>query len=633
MKFKVWKEEVKSIRFDIPDISQKIKPYAYRKRFNRHSEPVNFIKKPRLSLAPLFILVFLITLTFFSTGNISRDRYLSGNHYLSYFTNSEEISKFLTQNQESSALYLMDYRETSVMNSFKLEEKSPLPDMSSYFPKNLNEYLEEDITVKAEGNYLYTVSPTALNIIDTSGGKMQIVFTKLLANYRHRPGNNYHAELHLTDNYLIVIFTDENDFETVTNVLVFDKTFSLVYEYQVLGNYLESNLIDNKLYLFNQIPLLDYLTKEEKMPFPIIKENSIEKDIKVSNISYIEGFGGESYTIISCLDLNDNISSEDIVLLSYHDWKQIYLTNNSLYLINNHQNTDDNLEYGIYTAMIRYDISNGINYSSSFKFKGNTLNKFACDEYNGYLRVAISVVDYKITKNLLQTKIEPVNLNNKVLVMKESGSRNSKRMKLVSALDISTNEHLQAVRFQETEAYVLTEADKLYQINLNNPSRPKLEALFESTNTKLFFYPLSENTAFTIEANKGKNGYTISLFSLTSEGIKPWKRVHEIKYSDFSFFPVLEAVNNRNAIFTTDIRNKYYLGFSVTNFNRNKGEYLLFEIDPVSETFRTKNLQYSDSYPNRMIAINDQKIIALSHDSLYSYNNNFEEIERIKLPH
>ena len=152
-------------------------------------------------------------------------------------------------------------------------------------------------------------------------------------------------------------------------------------------------------------------------------------------------------------------------------------------------------------------------------------------------------------------------------------------MKLVSSFDISKNEHLAGVRFDDTKAYALTTSGKLYQINLSSPSQPRLENSIEGDDLNLFYYPLNEKTAFTINADVAAKGYKLNFYNIDEKGITPWKQEgFEIKYSNFSYFPVIEAINNRNAIFTADILGKYYLGFAVTNFNLTKGEYLLLRL-------------------------------------------------------
>lgn len=631
MKFKEWKHRLRNEKFDIPDIYERIKPYAYTRP--QKSEQISLAPmKKKFIFAPLYVMLFIVALTFFTTDNNYRDNFLLGDYYLSYFSDTAEISEYVNQNHEASKLYHLDYRESNNFSLFKVEQNLydiPLHDYQQY---TINEYLEEAITVQTDENFIFTVTPRKLNIIDTGSDKLDLAYTKRLASYI----SDGAAEMHLSENYLTIIYTDlyrgKQELEKVTKAVILDKQFNEVYEYSVAGNYLDSYLIDNKLYLFNQISLNVYANGE--LPLPEIIENSLEKEINASNIAYISGFGGEAYTIITCLDLEEKITSEEVILLSYNNWKQFYISENSLYLINNHQNTDDKLEYGTYTAIIRYDLKDGLKYSSSVKFKGSTLNKLACDEYNGYFRVAISVVDYKITKNLLQTKIEPEDFTNKVLVIKETGIR-TKQMKLVSSFDISKNEHLAGVRFDDTKAYALTTSGKLYQINLSSPSQPRLENSIEGDDLNLFYYPLNEKTAFTINADVAAKGYKLNFYNIDEKGITPWKQEgFEIKYSNFSYFPVIEAINNRNAIFTADILGKYYLGFAVTNFNLTKGEYLLFEIDPETETFKQTKFEFSEGeFPIRIVVNEKSKqIFALNNTIIASYDNNFEQTEIIKLP-
>lgn len=627
MKLKEWKQKLKEHQFNIPDIYESIKPYAYRKRIKYDPLPMNPLIKKKMLFAPLYLIIILFFLVLFSTDNRYRDQFLIGDNLISYFSDTAEINNYRQEYFEESILYQYDYRQIVSFNATSETDKAIIE-----YPKtSLNEYLEDSLTVKVEGNYIYMVTPAAFNVIDTAGGNLKLIYSKSLSKL---PENEGFAEMHITDEYIIVIFTDRytghQEINKSTHIIIFDKQFDSVYEYSVSGKYLDSFLVKNKLYLFNQLPLNSISTSSDEIILPEITENSLPKKVTPNDIAYIKGFGSKAYTVITYLDLGDKITSKDEILLSYEEWKQIYVTEKSIYLINNHQNTDDKLEYGTYTAIIHFDIDSGLSYGNSVKFKGTTLNKLACDEYNGYFRIAITDVDYKIIKNFLQTKINPNSFKNKILVLKETGNRSLKQMQLVSAIEISTNEHLEGVKFDGTKAYALAVSGKLYVVNFNNPSLPKLENPPSSDNVKLFYYQLNEDTAFTINSDPAISGYKLSFYDLNKEETTPWRQdSFEIKYSDYAYFPVLEAVNNRNAIFAHRIKNRYYLGFSVTNFNRTRGNYYLFEIDTASKTYKPVHFEFSENaHPNRMVVDETNKLIfALSDKIIAAYDESFEKVD------
>lgn len=643
MKFTEWKQAVKEELHDIPDIYNEIKPYAYSKKYPPKVKTFSF-KKLSYTFAPVFVLLIFIVLTLFSTGYSERDSYLSGTNYLSRFSENTNIADFLGAERNKAATYLQTYSESSVFDSFKLENKqSPdlvIPHTSA---SNINGYTEETKVVASDDNHIYYVSPSYLNVLDAEN--MNLEFSKQLGDYEKRV-NQYHSEIFLTEYYLILVYNEANDnpalpYMARTKVLVLDKSSYIeVFSYMIYGDYLDAKLIDNQLYILNTINLSRFIDGGNSIPLPVIEENGINKGITLNDIGYIEDFIGETYTTISCLDLKTTITSSDAVLLSYNEWAVIQIQKGGVYLLNTHQNTDDQLEYGIYTALIHYkfDKKQGLKYSSSCKFKGYILNQYSFSEYDGYIRLVTTVIDYDVSINLLQTRIRPLKMINRVVILKEMSYLNSQAMRVISFFDINTSESIQAIRFQEDDLSIKTETNSLYRIDLSNHNKPKNISKTENAHLPLFVYQIDENLAISLETDRAEASYSLRLYDIDQEGLKPWAMRYQIKYDDYSYFPVLEAIVNQNAIFKTNINDRYYLGFSITNYNRTKGEYLLFEINPISKSFNTfsfTNNQIKDqACINRMVSITDGEtyFCALSDDLVIIHNASFEKTGMMRLP-
>jgi hypothetical protein len=643
MKFKEWKRALREEQYDIPDVYNRIRPYAYGKKYPLRVKTFSF-KKLSYTLAPVFVLLLFIVLTIFSTGYSERDSYLSGTNYLSRFSEDTDIAGFLDGERDKAASYFQTYRENSVFDAFKLDNKQnanlAVPDFSI---SSLNEYSEEAKVVASENNRIYYVSPSYLNVIDTEN--MDLEYSKNLGNYQNR-ANKYHSEIFLTDDYLILVYDEANDnplipYSDRTRILILDKfTYLEVFSYQIYGDYLDAQVQDNQLYVLNTISLRQFIDKGGSVPLPVIYENEVAKDITRSDIGYIEDFVGETYTIISCLNIDTEITSSDAILLSYDEWKIINIQKDGIYLLNNHQNTDEHLEYGIYTALIHYTFTKkeGLQYSSSCKFKGYILNQNSFSEYDGYIRLVTTVVDYDVTINFLQTRIKPVKISNRVVILKEMRYLNNKEMRVVSYFDLDTSEQIQAVRFEENEVFIKTETNSLYQINLDNPGRPKITNKSQNNHLPLFLYQLDETLAISLETDKTEASCSLKIYDINEDDLQTWALRYQIKYDNYSYFPVLEAVVNQNAIFSAKLFDRYYLGFSITNYNRTKGEYLLFEINPVTKSLNlhsfTNNQVKEQTYINRMVSItnNETYFYVISDNLIVIRNRNFEQMGMMPLP-
>ncbi|MGB7530397.1 MAG: beta-propeller domain-containing protein [Bacilli bacterium] len=621
MKFKDWKRNLREQEFNIPDIYEKIKPYAYQKRVRSEPVLVRPLVKRKMLFAPLYILLLLFSFIIFSPTNKQRDSLLVGDQHVSYFTGIEEIETYLQENKGENPTYKsgLQVESQSIRNSGVAMPEFPM--------SGINEYLDEATTVEIRNDHLYLVTPSFFKAFDIENGKLELLHSQTLSAI---PGGI--AEMHVTDECIALVYADlhrgEEDIDTATNILVLDSNFQIIYEYSVAGNYLDSYLIGNKLFIFNQIPLM--YRKEGAIPLPEISENAQRKNTGPQDIAYIQGFGAEAYTIITSIDLN-RFFSEDTILLSYDKWEKFHFSENNLYLINSHTNTDDKLEFGIYTAVIRYDIRNGINYGNSIKFKGKFLNKSACDEYEGYFRIAVTDIDYKITKGLLQSKATVEAFGNKILVLKASEIEGA-QIKIVNTIDINKNEHLKGAKFAENGASALSNTGKFYSINLSNPRLPKFETPLHDEDIELFYYQLNEDTAFSIQTDAEIKGYKISLLAPDAKAPNVWRELVAVKQGGFSYFPVLEAANNRKAFFVQKIDDNFYLGFAITNYNKLHGNFHLFEIDPENKTCKQVPIDFSEtSYPTRMIANEETKLIyAISDSAIAVYNYNFEKVDVLK---
>jgi len=130
---------------------------------------------------------------------------------------------------------------------------------------------------------------------------------------------------------------------------------------------------------------------------------------------------------------------------------------------------------------------------ASGEVAGRALNQFALDEYNGYLRIATTVID---TNDLyvLDGNLDVVG----------------------SIKDFGRGERIYAVRFVGDKGYVVTfkRTDPFFVMDLSNPENPQLKGELKIPGYSSYLHPINESTALGI----GKEGrkVKVSVFDVSS---------------------------------------------------------------------------------------------------------------------
>jgi uncharacterized secreted protein with C-terminal beta-propeller domain len=133
---------------------------------------------------------------------------------------------------------------------------------------------------------------------------------------------------------------------------------------------------------------------------------------------------------------------------------------------------------------------------------GHPLNQFSLDEYQGYLRIAVTVGGQWYPWSHL------VNLNNSnsvndVYILDSS-------MKLAgSVLDMGLGERVYSARFLGNRGYVVTfkQTDPFYVLDLSNPQKPEKKGELKIPGYSSYLHPLADN----IILGLGKEGQQVKL--------------------------------------------------------------------------------------------------------------------------
>lgn len=189
---------------------------------------------------------------------------------------------------------------------------------------------------------------------------------------------------------------------------------------------------------------------------------------------------------------------------------------------------------------------------------GKLLNQFALDEYNGYLRTAVTVGDFMGGgfgggNREQENDVYVLDSNLKI-----SGS----------VTGLGENERIYSARFIEDKGYLVTfrQTDPFYVLDLNNPKNPKMVGELKIPGFSSYLHPISKDLILGVGMENSK--VKISLFDVSI----PNKPIEISKYSLDEYWT--EVSNNYHA-FLQDGKHKIFFipgnnGGYVFSYENNK---------------------------------------------------------------
>ena len=171
--------------------------------------------------------------------------------------------------------------------------------------------------------------------------------------------------------------------------------------------------------------------------------------------------------------------------------------------------------------------------------QGHLLNQFSMDEWNGNLRVAVTVGE--------QWGFGSGKTANDLYIYDQSFN------KLGSVLDLGLTERIYAARMIGDRGYVVTfrETDPFYVLDLSNPAQPKMAGELKIPGYSAYLEPLSATRVLGV--GQENNGVKISLFDVSDS-----KNPKEIsKYSLKDYWSEVE--NNHHAFLRDDKHGVFFI--------------------------------------------------------------------------
>ena len=389
-------------------------------------------------------------------------------------------------------------------DSFTAQESSTTTTQSTkeYSTTNIQvENVDEADITKTDGDYIYSLSEDKVIITDVKD-ETQI---KIVAEIDSKNSNTIPSDLILYHDKLIVIseemkttssyYYSYNNSNT-TMVSVYDisnkEQPKEIKNYQLEQPYYTSRCIDGRLYVISS----GYLKEENNEIVTYYYEDGKQIDPGYKGIKRIKGIDTTDQTILSMLDLN-NID-ESVKVNSYlMDVQNAYVSENNIYLLEEKYEgsytsapkissifgfygilgafVDDNeYDYGTYTYIYKFNLleDGSIQYDKKAKEKGQTINQFSIDEYEGNLRVAL----YN-------------NEGSRIVIF------NNEMEKIGETEKLAEGEKMYSSRFLGNKAYLVTykTVDPLFVVDLSNPEEPQVLGELKIPGYSTYLHPYDEN--------------------------------------------------------------------------------------------------------------------------------------------
>ena len=287
------------------------------------------------------------------------------------------------------------------------------------------------------------------------------------------------------------------------------------------------------------------------------------------------------------------------------------------------------------TGIIKVNLANGIKFTASGEVEGRVNNQYSMDEYNGNLRVATTSMneDYEDVNNLF--------------VLDE------KLNQLGKVTGFAENESIQAVRFIDKTAYVITyrQTDPLFVIDVSNPSKPRIDGEVKISGFSTMLVPVDENTLLGIGyhteedpsvASNAQNALKLVTFDVTDRS--------DPKVLDSKIFPFLSSAvqSDPRALLVNSERGDYTIPTSYYKDSEYRnGKYLIYEVPEtnnglinfrvdngkinVIDEYSSENLTRYDCYSfNRCVYAGDyQYILSSEVNDNYYYSNSVRELDSL----
>ncbi|MCW5952338.1 MAG: beta-propeller domain-containing protein [Propionibacteriaceae bacterium] len=400
--------------------------------------------------------------------------------------------------------------------------------------------IDEGDLVKSDGKTLFVASGTDVALVAPQGAGTRVlarIDTTAGEAGPDRSGDTYVVQgsvvdLMLHGSTLVVLVTeyaprlDQLPNSTTTAYIPYDalQTKALLYDVSEpahpafltslgqSGAYLTSRLVDNLLYLVTEhvIPDSSGIEADDPATFvPLVSQGRQSVALDAADCVILPNPQGPRFAVASSIDLakRARIDTESVLGGS----ETVYLNADNLYLGASDYDkalskqarkaagvSDLREVWG--TRLTRIALKNGeLTVAGQGVIPGNLINQFALDEYDGHLRVAVTVSGETTKRGWLS---QPA------LYVLDSD------LKIVGSLPkLAKNESVQSVRFEGPIGYVVSfeRIDPLFALDLRQPKDPKVMSALKIPGFSTYLHPWSDGRLLGLGMDADANGMTTGM--------------------------------------------------------------------------------------------------------------------------
>ena len=396
--------------------------------------------------------------------------------------------------------------------------------------------------VKTDGKYIYVLSHNNIIGIFRAEKDGSVTLTGTIdCNYdnaaKAKPGysNTNVSEFYVSGDRLIAnatYWSYDDDWTTdkqLCGLMIYDISDraapELIREYWQDGWYVSSRVVGDSLILISNYSIDAYArvyTAENVIPGTYDAANGEKCLVKAGDIAVVNTAKPDSYVVVGKASLSDLSGSPEVTVL-FGGGCEVYCTAETLYVYNTEYCWDTAVSETLWrsapaadatTTVMAFDVTPA---KPEFRKKGTVegylLNAFSLDEYDGYLRLALTRSDENAVC-VLDGNLEPVG----------------------ELTGIAPGEIIKSVRFMGDTAYVVTfvQTDPLFVIDLSDPTKPVIKGEVKLPGFSSYLHPVGNGLLLGIGSGGTEDGIDgsakISLFDV-SDPTDP-KEVDNIVYPD-----------------------------------------------------------------------------------------------------
>ena len=556
------------------------------------------------------------------------------------------------------------------------------------------EGVDEADIVKLYNGRLYYLNENTIYIAKASNtGKDLALLGEVKPVVYDPKGNNYSwvHNIYVKDNLLIVMLssnmfvenessasswpTDDlyDDYANYRGGTTYSYTETVIYDVadpknpkklrtvKQDGDPVSSRLIGDYLYVISNHVVYDTDIKNKKTEkmIPYVEDSSTSSgNIPADCVTILPDIDTTSYVVASGFNIKQNNKPDTKAVLGAAN--NIYCSNNNLYVLASNFNYsflmarmyDDSAALEPpKTNIIKFNLDNGnLTNTASASVEGSVNNQYSVDEYNGNLRIALTIDKSYYTENY-SSYIEDLSCYVYVL------DNNLKQ--LGQTPNLAKNEHIKSVRFMGKKAYVVTfrTVDPFFVLDLSTPSNPKILGELKIPGFSEYLHPLNDNFIIGVGYNTEEispdtvttAGSKISLFDV-SDPLNP----KETDVYDLGPNSYLDTYDPKAMLFIDNGNGNLLMGvpgsisdpdayYNIKDSGNFFNGYFLFNISEKEITIDGKvshNTTLDDwSYSVNRGAIVDNILYTTSNSHIVAsdltstdVNNNYKEIAKIYLP-